>query len=297
MDESLTFHLVPRGPFSLAAASEFLHGFRAAVGSIRIDGGHIHLAFVPDGAVDAVGVCLRAADEGVEVLISGGGDVEAIPAQVGRILSLDIDARGYPEIGRRDPVVGELQERYTGLRPVLFFSPYEAAVWAVVSQRVQGTQAARIRGRMAEELGEVVEIHGDQLHAFPGPDRLIELETFRGLFGRKAEYLRDIAQATLDGRLDAAHLRSLSPDEALRALRALPGIGEFSSGLVLLRGVGMPDATPPREPNFLRALSLAYGVPPDLPDADLHAITDGWQPYRTWVVFLLRRMLSDVPRP
>ena len=47
--------------------------------------------------------------------------------QVTRILSLDVDGTGFPEVGRRDPVVGGLQARWPGLRPVGFYSPYEAA--------------------------------------------------------------------------------------------------------------------------------------------------------------------------
>ncbi len=43
-----------------------------------------------------------------------------------RLLSLDVDGRGFAAPGRRDQVVGALQHRFPGLRPVLFFTPYEA---------------------------------------------------------------------------------------------------------------------------------------------------------------------------
>ena len=90
-----------------------------------------------------------------------------VRAQVARILSLDIDGRDGPRVGKRDLVMGRLQACYPGLRPVCFFSPYEAAAWALISHRIRITQAARIKARLAEELGPAVEIHGRKEHAFP----------------------------------------------------------------------------------------------------------------------------------
>jgi DNA-3-methyladenine glycosylase II len=293
---SLSFRIEPRGPFSLVLAGTYLQGFGPASGNTIVREGHIHVAFVPDDATEAVAVCLRAEGDAIVGEIAGEGDGDAIARQVVRILSLDVDAGEYTALGRRDPVIARVQERYPGLRPVLFFSPYEAAVWAIISQRVQGSQAIRIKRRMAEQLGQVVEIHGDRLQAFPGPERLVELEDFRGLFGRKAEYLREIAQTALEGRLDAARLRRLPEQEALTELRRIPGIGEFSSRLVLLRGVGMPDGTPPPEGRFLQALTLAYDLPGEPSPAQIAAITEPWRPFRAWVAFLLRVLLADEER-
>ena len=47
----------------------------------------------------------------------------------------------------RDPVIAQRQERLPGLRPCGFHSPYEAAAWAVLSQRIQMRQAAALRTR------------------------------------------------------------------------------------------------------------------------------------------------------
>ena len=52
--------------------------------------------------------------------------------QVAAILSLDVDGRGFADVAQRDPVVGELQAQLPGLRPVLFWTPYEAAAWTII---------------------------------------------------------------------------------------------------------------------------------------------------------------------
>lgn len=218
---------------------------------------------------------------------------DLVRVQVERILSLDADGRGFPGVGERDPVVGGLQERYPGLRPVLFWSPYEAAAWAIVGNRIRIAQAAKVKARMAEELGGEVEVSGVRERAFPGPSRLERLEGFRGLSGRKAEWLRALARAAKGGKLEARRLRSLPPEEALAELKELPGIGDFGAELILLRGAGVRDHLPTREPRLARAVAMAYGLerPPSV--GELGEISENWRPYRTWVALLLRTMLED----
>ena len=296
-----TFILVPRGPFLLAASIEFLEGFTPAAYSGAADS-VLELAFPVEGSWPTVGVRVRqdagdgtARDVTAEIVSPAepGPDlVAAVRAQVERILSLDVDGSGFPAVGERDPVVGEIQRRYPGLRPVGFWSPYEAAAWTLIGHRLRITQAAAIKARMAEELGEPVSFGGRVVHAFPSPQRLAGLSTFPGLAGRKPEWLRSLAEAALDGRLDAARLRAMPPEEAMAELKKLPGIGDFSAGLTLLRGAGAPDAVPGQEPRLARAVALAYGLPgPATPD-QLREISENWRPYRTWVTLLMRTQLE-----
>ncbi|MGI8866248.1 MAG: DNA-3-methyladenine glycosylase family protein [Rubrobacteraceae bacterium] len=286
------FELHVAGPYSFAASTRFLEGFAPAAyeGS---ESGHLHMVFVADGGEAAVGVCVRSEGETIVGEIFGEGDAELVRRQVERTLSLDVDGSGFPEVGERDAVVGRLQERYPGLRPVCFYSPYEAAAWAIIGNRIRIVQAARIKAQMATELGDVVEIHGQPEYAFPGPSRLAELEEFPGLFGRKIEYLRGLGRAAIDGKLDAVQLRSMSADEALSELKELAGIGPFSAELILLRGAGEPDLLPENEPRLGRAVAMAYGLdePPNL--EQLRELAEVWRPYRTWVSLHLRAMLEE----
>jgi DNA-3-methyladenine glycosylase II len=233
--------------------------------------------------------------EGEEVVVEtyGEAEPETVRDQIRRVLSLDVDGSGFPEVGERDPVVGELQRRYPGLRPVCFYSPYEAAAWAIIGNRIRIVQAARVKAQMAEELGGSVWIRGKDEQAFPGPSQLLRLDGFPGLSGRKVEYLRALAYAALEGRLEASYLRSLPVEEALARLKELPGIGDFSAELILLRGAGEPDGLPTREPRFARAVAMAYGLK-ETPSAwEVAEISEGWRPYRTWVGLHLRTMLED----
>ena len=63
----------------------------------------------------------------------------------------------------------------------------------------------------------------------------------------KIEQLRSLGAAALDGALSRSRLRGLNLEDALHELQRLPGIGPFSAELILIRGVGDPDALPSHE--------------------------------------------------
>lgn len=179
---------------------------------------------------------------------------------------------------------------------MLFFSPYEAGAWALVSHRQRITQASKVKARMAEELGEPVDIHGDLHHAFPAPRRLAELDEFPGLFGRKAEWLRALSVAAGEGTLDPDRLRALASEDALAQLEELAGIGPFSAELILLRGAGEPDHLPTAEPRLRRAVATAYEMESEPSEDELAELAERWRPYRTWVAVLLRAFLEEETR-
>lgn len=293
MERIFTFAIQPAGPFSLAASVRFVEGFTPA-GYERRAGPELTLAFPVDGDWRSVAVMLHQDSAGtIRGEMVGAADVEAVQAQVGRILSLDVDGTGFTAVRERDPEVGRLQDRYPGLRPVTFWSPYEAAAWAVISQRIRIVEAARIKAEIAARLGETLEIGGHPLHAFPSPARLAELESFPGLFGRKVEWLRGLGLTALEGKLGAQYLRSMPAEQALSELMAIRGLGPFAAELVLLRGAGHPDWPPTHEQRLVRAVQVRYRLrrPPSVDE--LRRLAEPWRPYRTWVCVLLRSWLED----
>ena len=282
-----TFTLEPRGPFSLRAAAGFGFGPRET----DDDAGEavVRLAFCVDGYRELAGVVVRQDAEGtVGGEIHGGADAEAVRDQVARVLSLDHDATAWAAVGERDPVIGRLQAAHPGLRPVLFHSPYEAAAWAILSTRSNRRQATAVRDRLAETAGGAFELAGRRLLAFPVPERLLAAGGVPGLPEEKLRRLHGIAEAALDGRLDAARLRALEPDAALEEVQALRGIGPFAAALIVVRSLGHTDVLPPDEPRSRRVAAELYGLdaPPD-PDA-FRALAEPWRPFRTWTAVLLR---------
>jgi DNA-3-methyladenine glycosylase II len=289
-----TFEIQPLGPYSLEEAASFIGAWHHAPSQDGSAGGHLHLAFLTDEGWKPVGVCLTQNDSGVVTgEVYGPASAAEVERQVARILSLDVDGSDWPEVGRRDPVVERLQRRFPGFRPVNWSDAYEAAAWCVMSTRINMRQAQAIKDRMCRELGHEVDLHGHSLWAFPEPSRLIDLESYQGLFGRKVEYLNRLGRAALAGELDTESLRALPRDEALEQLQRLAGIGEFGSQLVRLRALSAVDELPTREPRLLGAIHAEYGLDAEPTPAELEALAERWRPFRMWVAVCLRRTLTD----
>lgn len=264
------------GPWSLTTSRAFWEGFApAALPSHSPEREQLRTAFCVEGDWRRAEVAVTQQDSTARIVVTGDGDPEAAARQACRFLSLDVDARAWPDVAQRDPVIANAQTQLPGLRPCGFHSPYEAAAWSVLSQRVRITQAAGLRD-------DLVARHGDG-GTFPAPQVLRDLDL--DLPGRKPEYLRAVAEAALEGRLDGAALRSLDPDEAVRAVQEVKGLGPFAADLVVIRGANAPDALPRHERRLEAEIVEQYG-----PDATLTDVAESWRPFRTWAAVHLRTL-------
>ena len=198
----------PRGPFSLEEARRFLAGLRTGRPRGRVAARAICTSpSCPTAPTSRVAPACAPATGRSRSTRSAPRDPDATRRQVERMLSLDVDARGFAAVAERDPVVGGLRDRHPGWRPVSFASPFEAGTWFLLSQRTRRPQAAAIKLRLRDELGEVVTVDGEERRAFPAPDRIAALEWFAGVPERKWANVRALAHAALEGRLDGERLR------------------------------------------------------------------------------------------
>ncbi|MCG7311400.1 DNA-3-methyladenine glycosylase [Brachybacterium sp. ACRRE] len=273
---TVTHDLEVRGPWPLSTSRRFWEGF--APQRLPSQEGPLTTVFRADRTWESLRA--QVTQDGPIARISVGRtdggdprDPEAAIAQVARFLSLDVDAGSWPTIGEHDPVIGDLQHELPGLRPCGFHSPYEAAAWAVLSQRVRITQAASLHERLTADLGED--------GAFPAPQALLEADL--DLPGRKAEYLRAVARAALDGTLDGEHLRGLDPDDTFTEVQGIRGLGPFAAELVVIRGANAPDALPRHERRLAQEITERYGE-----GTDVATVSSAWRPLRSWAAVLLR---------
>ncbi len=285
-----TFTITPRGPFHLEAAQDFAGGFAPGLGAHApgASGPVLLMAFPVEGWRSSAAVNLwQDADGVVQGDVAGSDEVEQVKAQAARSLSLDHDGSGWPVVGKRDPIVGALQKQYQYLRPVCFYSAYEAATNFVIGQRISMRQGAKVKRWLADEHGDHIEIGGQTVSAFPRPEALLGIESVPGISAEKVKRVRGLAQAALDGKLDTAALAALPEDEALARLRDLPGVGPWTAQGILMRGCGMPDTIPTEDAISREAVRQFYDLPSAPDDAQWTEISDRWRPYRMWATVLL----------
>jgi DNA-3-methyladenine glycosylase II len=293
-----SFTITPTGPFSLAEAATFGFGQRDGQGW----DGCMRLAFCLDGYQEHVGVELRQNGAGdVHAAIHGSADidVDGVRRQVTRVLSLDHDGAAFLKVGERDPVIGRLQAAAPGLRPPLFYSPYEAAAWSVLSARRPARQMAQVRERLSTAHGRVFDLAGERLAAFPAPRQLLAVESFPGIPEDKMLRLHGVAHAAQEGRLDVGLLKEQGPERAMAELQSIKGIGPFYSELIVIRGTGFTDVLPVSEPKALALTARLYHLAGSPSQDQFRKLAEAWTPFRTWAVVLIRaaarRILDDEP--
>lgn len=149
---------------------------------------------------------------------------------------------------------------------------YRGLASIIVSQMVSRASASAIWARLEASLGAVE------------PDRVLAItdDGFRavGLSRAKVTALRETATACLAGRLDLDRLNDTTPDEAMKALTAVRGVGPWTAEVYLLFCVGHRDLFPAGDVALQAAAQHALGLD-RRPDARaLRELAEAWQPWR-----------------
>jgi DNA-3-methyladenine glycosylase II len=175
-----------------------------------------------------------------------------------------------------------------GLRPPLFYSPYEAAAWSILSARRPHRQASRVRAALSTAIGRRFDLAGTQLAAFPTPDALLKLGAFPGIDTERLDRLHGVARAAAAGRLEAARLFGLGPDEAAAEVRQIKGIGPVYASLIVIRAIGFTDVAPVHEPKTQHLLGELYGLGASATPEQFERLAESWRPWRTWASVYVR---------
>jgi AraC family transcriptional regulator of adaptative response / DNA-3-methyladenine glycosylase II len=174
-----------------------------------------------------------------------------------------------------------------GVRVPGSFDGFELAVRAILGQQVSVAAATCLAGRLAEQYGEALRVSawpGSSLRRiFPTPAALAAIDARRaGIPRARAAAIRALARAVHSGELALDGSRDL--ETSVRALAALPGIGEWTAQVVAMRALREPDAFPTGDLGLRRALGRA-GRPAT--PARVRALAEAWRPWRAYAAALL----------
>ena len=171
-------------------------------------------------------------------------------------LRLDEDILAiYREISVKDRSIGELVQKYSGLR-VLRQEPWECLIAYCCSapNSVQGI--ARLVERLATEYGESLELGSEGGHTLPTPERLADVserELRHKGFGLHAPRMLTLAREVSNGSLNLDGLRTATYQEAKNTLMTYKGIKHKVASCISLFSLDKMEAFPV-DRNISRAL-------------------------------------------
>jgi len=120
-----------------------------------------------------------------------------------------------------------------------------------------------------------------------------------GLSDRKVEYIRDLAEHFVSGRVDPARFIEQDDEDIIAELVDIRGIGRWTAEMFLIFNLLRPNVLPLDDLGLLKAVSRHYfdGAPITGRDgrAQVAALAVAWEPWRSVATWYLWRSLDPVP--
>jgi AraC family transcriptional regulator of adaptative response / DNA-3-methyladenine glycosylase II len=268
-------------PYDWPAMLEFLRA-RAIPGMERVADNSYTRTFSLGGAQGAVRV--RPAEGNALRVDIRTGKLSILPgiiARLRRVFDLAADPLAIAAHLATDPSLAPLVSRRPGLRVPGAWDGFELAMRAVLGQQITVAGAVQLAGRMVAQYGEPLRRSDDDglSHVFPEPAALARAKlTSLGMPASRAATLSAIAVAVVaNPDLLGAHL---GLEEAIKRLRSIRGVGEWTAQYIALRQLREPDAFPAADIGLLRAFADEEGRRPAA--SELLEKAEKWRPWRAY---------------
>jgi AraC family transcriptional regulator of adaptative response / DNA-3-methyladenine glycosylase II len=175
-----------------------------------------------------------------------------------------------------------------GLRVPNGMDGWEIAARVILGQQVTVAAARTLTARLVERFGEPIATpFADLTRLFPSAAKIARASAedigTLGIVRQRVGALQALAREVAGGRVE---LHRGAPLEAtLDALRALPGIGEWTVQLIAMRALAWPDAFPASDIGVMNAMGTR-----DVKEVSARA--EAWRPWRSYAVMRLWQSLE-----
>lgn len=183
-------------------------------------------------------------------------------------------AAAVAHLHRADPVMRKLMKAAGPVSLKLERNRFRMLAGSILSQQLSVHAARTIRRRLVEVVGE---------DFLPSKLAAITSEQFRqcGVSANKAIFLRDLALAVDEGRVNLRLIGRKADEEIIAELVQVKGIGRWTAQMFLIFSLGRLDVFPIADLGVRAALKTLYRLE-ELPDVETgEAIAAPWRPYAT----------------
>ena len=190
------------------------------------------------------------------------------------------------DLAARDEVMAALVAAYPGASLCSRGEPFSTLARSIVGQQISVKAADAVWSRFCSALPV---LSPDAVLALGAPG----LED-RGLSRRKIEYLLDLAERFVDGRLNPAHWYAMGDMAVCQELCKVRGVGEWTAQMFLMFNLLRPDVLPLDDKGLQKAVARLYrgGATPSRDE--LAAQGEAWRPWRSVATWYLWRSLDPV---
>ena len=284
--EGYRFRLAFRPPYDWDAVLAFLKA-RATPGVESVDRGRYRRTIVVDGKQGAIAV--SHVDSGsalrLDVHFPDPRALLLIVERVRRMFDLGADPSVIDGQLRVDPLLRRPLATHPGIRTPGSWDGFELAVRAILGQQISVRGATTIAGRIASMFGSPVAGGRGLDRVFPTAAQIVDAPVERaGVMPARARTIRTLARRVANGAIEFS--AATDGRATVSALKAVPGIGDWTAEYIAMRALGEPDAFPSGDLVLRRAAG-------NCTTRELEQRSEAWRPWRAYAVMLLWQGATD----
>ena len=196
--------------------------------------------------------------------------------------------RAKRALARRDPVMGAIMRRHPGVYMMVRGEPFMTLARAICGQQISVKAAQSVWNRVCICLEQKIT-----------PEAVVaaERKDLRacGLSDRKTEYIADLAQHFVDGKIHARDWPQMSDEEIIVELTDVRGIGRWTAEMFLMFNLLRADVFPLDDLGLQKGIRVAYFKGRKVSLQRMKKLGETWRPWRSVATWYLWRSLDPVP--
>ena len=192
--------------------------------------------------------------------------------------------RAKRALARRDPVMAAIMRRHPKVFMMRRGEAFMTLARAICGQQISVKAAQSVWNRVCECVGEIT------------PQNVLNRKRPQlracGLSDRKVEYIADLAQHFVDGKIHERNWPEMDDEAIIAELLDVRGIGRWTAEMFLMFNLLRPDVFPLDDLGLQKALRLSYRKKTL---KSMKALGETWRPWRSVATWYLWRSLDPVP--
>ncbi|MDV0446390.1 putative bifunctional transcriptional activator/DNA repair enzyme AlkA [Methanosarcinaceae archaeon Ag5] len=166
------------------------------------------------------------------------------------------------------------------------FNAFEMAVRAVLGQQITVKAASTLAARIVDRYGTPIQTDIEGLtHVFPAPEDILALDGPienhfgpLGVIAARSKTIYELAQAIVQEKIDFDYYTQ--PEEEMKKLMEIRGIGHWTAQYIAMRAMEWPDAFLETDAGVKKAL-------PGYTPKELLVLAESWRPWRSYATINL----------
>jgi DNA-3-methyladenine glycosylase II len=195
--------------------------------------------------------------------------------------------RAKRALAKKDPVMAAIIKRHPKVFMVRRGEAFMTLARAICGQQISVKAAQSVWNRVCDCVGDIT------------PDNVLRRKRPQlracGLSDRKTEYIADLAQHFVDGKIHEERWPEMDDEAIIAELTDVRGIGRWTAEMFLMFNLLRPDVFPLDDLGLQKGIRVGYFKGRKVSMRTLKRLGETWRPWRTVASWYLWRSLDPLP--